>query len=231
MVLQESRLLRVPEAVQAEHAALVEPLAVGVHAVGAADMRPGDVALVMGCGPVGLAVICALKATGHGPVVAADLSPGRRTLAEKIGADAVVDPADTSPYATWADLSGPTLPLSPLLDAPMRPNTVVFECVGVPGMLDAVINSALPHTRIVVVGVCNGPDTISPVAGIVKELSMRFVFAYRPDEFAQALQWITEGTVDVATIVTAIWQLDLVAEAFTQLRHPEQHGKILLTPG
>lgn len=230
MVLQERRLLRVPDAIQAEHAALAEPLAVGVHAVGAAEMQPGDVALVIGCGPVGLAVIASLKAGGHGPVVAADLSPGRRALAEKIGADAVVDPAEGSPYAAWADLAGPVRPPSPLLDTAQRPNTVVFECVGAPDMLAALIDSALPHSRIVVVGVCNQPDRITPVTAIVKELSFRFVFAYRPDEFAEALRRIAEGRVDAGTFVTAIWGLDKASDAFAQLRHPVQHCKILLKP-
>lgn len=103
MVLQESRLLPVPDLDNAAYAALAEPLAVGAHAVGAADMAAGDVALVIGCGPVG---------------VAADFSPGRRALAEKIGADEVVDPSDVSPYiaasrgfdeaaAAFADLRQP----------------------------------------------------------------------------------------------------------------------------
>lgn len=75
------------------------------------------------------------------------------------------------------------------------------------------------------------PDTIYPVVAITKELSMRFVFAYRPDEFARALRWIVDGTVDVGPLITGIRGLDDAADAFAQLRQPEQHCKILLTPG
>jgi 2-desacetyl-2-hydroxyethyl bacteriochlorophyllide A dehydrogenase len=230
MVLQESRLLAVPEGFRPDYAALTEPLAVGVHALGAAQARPGDVMLVLGCGPVGLAVIASLKAAGLGPVVAADFSPGRRALAETIGADVVVDPAISSPYRSWSDLAGPGLPPSPLMDAPRQPNTVVFECVGIPGILQTVLDSVLPHTRIIVVGVCHTPDTITPVVATTKELSLQFVFAYRPDEFARALRWIADGTVDVAPFITATVGLDDAPNAFALLHKPEQHCKILVTP-
>src|SRR3984893_17151278 len=103
MLLSEPLLLEVPNGLAAEHAALTEPLAVGVHAVAKANIRGGEIPLVIGCGPVGLAVIAALKIRGLHPIVAADYSPARRALAEKLGADVVVDPARTQPYATWAE--------------------------------------------------------------------------------------------------------------------------------
>ncbi|WP_322790682.1 zinc-binding dehydrogenase [Mycolicibacterium boenickei] len=230
LVLQERRLLPVAGDVPLRYAAFTEPLAVGVHAVAAADLQPGDTVLVVGCGPVGLSVIACLKAAGVGPVVAADFSPSRRVLAEQIGADVVVDPAASSPYQSWTELAGVPVPVSPLMDSPQQANTVVFECVGVPGILATVMDSAPPHTRIVVVGVCMQPDTITPVVGITKELSIRFVFAYRPDEFAKALDWIVSGTVDVAPFVTATLPLDAATEAFDELRQPDKHCKILLLP-
>lgn len=230
LVLQEKRLVPVTGDVPVHYAAFAEPLAVGVHAVAAADVQPGDVVLVVGCGPVGLSVIACLKAAGVGPVVAADFSPRRRVLAEQIGADVVIDPAVSSPYQSWAELAGAPVPMSPLMDTPQRANTVVFECVGVPGILATVMDSVPPQTRIVVVGVCMQPDTITPVVGTTKELSIRFVFAYRPDEFARALDWIVRGTVDVAPFVTATLPLDSATEAFEELRQPDKHCKILLLP-
>src|SRR5207253_4760544 len=103
MLLSAALLLEVPNGLAAEHAALTEPLAVGVHAVAKANVQGGEVPLVIGCGPVGLAVIAALKIKGLRPIVAADYSPGRRALAEELGADIVVDPARTQPYASWAE--------------------------------------------------------------------------------------------------------------------------------
>src|SRR5580692_3728246 len=101
-VLQELLLLPVPDSVESHIAALPEPLAVGEHAVGLAGLEPGQPCLVVGCGPVGLAVIAALKGRGHGPVLAADFSPTRRLLAEAFGADEVIDPAAESPHDRWS---------------------------------------------------------------------------------------------------------------------------------
>src|SRR5580658_4100164 len=102
MVLQELLLLPVPDEVETDLAALTEPLAVGEHAVGLAGLTEGQPCLVVGCGPVGLAVIAALKGRGHGPVLAADFSPTRRRLAEAFGADEVIDPAVESPHDRWS---------------------------------------------------------------------------------------------------------------------------------
>ena len=82
-----------------EVAVLTEPMAVGWHAVRRGEVRKGDAAIVIGCGPIGLAVICLLKTRGAEPVVASDPSPGRRALATACGADVVVDPTVESPYA------------------------------------------------------------------------------------------------------------------------------------
>src|SRR5579885_1686280 len=80
MRLSELFLLPVPNGLGAEHAALTEPMAVGVHAVAKAGLAPGDAPLVVGCGPVGLAVIAALALRGAEPIVAADFSPARDAL-------------------------------------------------------------------------------------------------------------------------------------------------------
>src|SRR5260370_14329537 len=103
MVVSEAVLREVPNGLAAEHGALTEPLAVGIHAVAKANVRGDEVPLVIGCGPVGLAVIAALKLRGMHPIVAADYSPARRALAERLGSDLVVDPARKEPYATWAE--------------------------------------------------------------------------------------------------------------------------------
>src|SRR3989440_9841386 len=108
MTLQEALLLPVPEGLPSEQGALTEPLAVGRHAVARADLTGGEACLVIGAGPVGLAVIAALRERGVGPVIAADFSPTRRRLAELLGADEVVDPAVRSPHSSWGELGLPT---------------------------------------------------------------------------------------------------------------------------
>ena len=235
MLLSEALLLEVPNGLAAEHAALTEPLAVGVHAVAKANIRGDEVPLVIGCGPVGLAVIAALKLKGLHPIVAADYSPARRTLAERMGADIVVDPAQTQPYATWAEHArmspeqkAARPPLQALLPA-LKP-ALIFECVGIPGLIQQVFEGAPRDARIVVVGVCMETDRSEPMLGIMKELNVQYVLGYTPDEFAHSLRLIAEGQVDAASLVTATVGIDGVAQAFADLANPERHTKIIVEP-
>src|SRR5215470_11698219 len=101
MRLTEALLPPVPAELSTAHAALTAPLAVGLHAVNKARLDGDDAPLVIGCGPVGLAVIAALRLADVRPIVAADFSPRRRELALALGADVVVDPKEQSPYQRW----------------------------------------------------------------------------------------------------------------------------------
>ena len=99
VLVQESLMMAVPNGLAPDVAALTEPMAVAWHAVQRGEVRKRDVAIVIGCGPVGLGVILCLKAKGVRTVVASDFSAGRRALAAACGADVVVDPAVDSPFA------------------------------------------------------------------------------------------------------------------------------------
>ena len=107
---------------------------------------------------------------------------------------------------------------------------VVFECVGVPGIIDQIIQQAPLATRVVVVGVCMEPDTIQPAMAINKEIELRFVFAYQPHEFRETLHLIADGKVDPTPLVTGTVGLGGVAAAFEALGDPERHAKILIDP-
>lgn len=233
MLLTEAMILEVPNGLPTDKAALTEPFAVGAHAVAKAKLEPKSVSLVVGCGPVGLAVIAGLKAKGHGPIIAADFSPRRRAAAEKLGADIVVDPAVENPHERWDTLG---VPRSRAAQSMMRMmgNTiaqpVVFECVGSPGVLQALIEAAPAGAQIVVAGVCMETDKIEPSIAITKEIELTFVFGYTPDEFALTLRQLAEGVIDVDGLVTGSVDLGGVAGAFTALGDPEAHVKILVKP-
>ncbi|RMI28705.1 zinc-binding dehydrogenase [Nocardia stercoris] len=256
VVVQESMTFPIPNGLSAEHAALTEPMAVAWHAVRRSRIGKRETAFVIGCGPIGLAVISMLKAAGVRTVVASDLSPRRRELAARCGADVVVDPRDTDPFGAAARpprITGvtdvlnlgfdtmdrlravPQLPwwylfrgLHALNAAPSGP--VVFECVGVPGMIDGILTAAPPLSRVVVVGVCMQADTFHPAMAINKEIDVRFVLGYDPGEFRDTLHMLADGRVDPAPLITGTVGLDGVAAAFTALGNPERHAKILIDP-
>jgi threonine dehydrogenase-like Zn-dependent dehydrogenase len=255
VVVSESMMVPVPNGLSADLAALTEPMAVAWHAVRRGEVAKRDVAIVIGCGPVGLGVICVLKAQGVKTIVASDFSPGRRALAKACGADVVVDPAADSPFASWKDYGfiGDTRGgLSLVMEtreklgklpvpwwhawrlaerlglAPPRP--VIFECVGVPGVLQRIIDGAPLTSRVVVAGVCMAPDKIEPAVAINKEVDLRFVFAYTPLEYRDALHAIADGRLNCASLVTGTVGLAGVEGAFAALRDPEKHAKILIDP-
>jgi hypothetical protein len=217
MVLPAALALEVPNGLPTEHAALTEPMAVGLHAVEKGRLGPHDAALVYGCGPVGLAVIAALARRQVEPIVAADYSPLRRRLATAMGAHAVVDPAERPAIDAYREL------------ADLRPS-VLFECVGVPGVLDQVMRQAPLGSRIVVAGVCMERDAIHPMVGINKELNLQFVFAYQPQEFAATLQALADGQIRVEPLITGRVGVDGVSQAFSDLARPDAHAKILVEP-
>jgi threonine dehydrogenase-like Zn-dependent dehydrogenase len=218
MVLNELMSIKVPSGLPADMAALTEPFAVGVHAVAKSRIATGDAAIVLGLGPVGLACVAELRRRGIGPIVAADFSTKRRQLAEQLGADVVVDPRVTPAIDEWRRIDG-SKPL------------VIFEAVGVPGMIEQAMRIAPKDTRILVVGACMQEDRIHPMLGIGRELSIQFAFGYAPLEFDDSLRAIADGTVDLAGWLTGTVPVDGVPQAFTDLGDPEAHAKILVVPG
>jgi threonine dehydrogenase-like Zn-dependent dehydrogenase len=211
MLLSAPLLLPIPNGLDPKHAALTEPMAVGLHAVNKSGIQPGETALVLGCGPIGIAVIAALRARSVEAIVAADFSLKRRELASTMGAHQVLDAAQGSPFDS----------ITP---------AVVFEAVGVPGIIDDVMRRARHGTRLVVVGVCMQPDTVHPFFAIAKEINVQFVLAYDPTEFAESLRAIAEGAIDVTPVITGDVGLEDVGAAFDDLADPERHCKILVTP-
>ena len=258
MIVSESMMMPVPNGLSTDVAALTEPLAVAWHAVRRGEVGKRTVAIVIGCGPIGLGVILMLKAKGVRTVVASDYSPGRRALAKTCGADLVVDPAVDSPFTavqrrghltdmpSAVELAVGTreklerLPVSwwhawrlgeTLGAGPKYP--VIFECVGVPGVIESILQGAPLLSRVVVVGVVVGSDQVTPAMAINKEIDLRFVLGYTPLEFRDTLQMLAEGKVDPRPLITGTVGLDGVDAAFSALGGVgggELHAKILIDP-
>ncbi len=217
MLLSAPLVLTVPNGLEPRLAALTEPLAVGIHAVASAGINERNAGAVVGCGPVGLAVIAALRLQGVEVIVASDLSPARRALALALGATEVVDPREESIIEAWRRIGASR-------------QLVCFEAVGVPGVVDSLMRDVPLGTQIVVVGVCMEPDTTRPFFASAKELCVRYVFAYTPEEFARSLRAIAEGEVDISPMITGEVGLDETPRAFEELGRPDAHVKILVEP-
>ncbi len=221
MLLNDHQVLRVPGHVPSEHAAMTEPLAVGRHAVAVAGFKGGEPAVVYGCGPIGLAVIAHLRAAGAGLIIASDPAASRRRLASLMGADVALDPGEAPPIETLRAADG---------YAPER-EVVMIDAIGAPGSLALLMREApLRGARIVVVGACLQQDRIAPMAGVEKELELKFAFAYSGAEFRATLDAIGRGQIDPAPLISGRVGLDEVASAFRALEDPERHCKVMIIP-
>ncbi len=232
MLLTDDLLLEVPNGLPASTAALTEPFAVGAHAVDSAHMDKDAVALVIGAGPVGAAVIATLKARGFGPIIAADFSPTRRAFAEKLGADLVIDPAQTSPYAHWGEFDVPTThdPLAALFSPSKAKRAVIFECVGAPGVLQAAIEGAPYGAEIMLLGICLKPDSIVPATAVNKHMTIRTAVFYSRRAFEDSLRHLAEGRLNIDGFVSDHVGLSGVADAFERLSEPGEQMKIMVEP-
>lgn len=210
-------LVRLPDALDPRHGALVEPLAVALHAVERADLQIGEHALVLGGGPVGLAVALWLRQLGAREVVVSDPVAHRRQLALAVGASATIDPTAEEVDGAFAALTG-------------APPSLVVECVGVPGLLQHATDVAAVDGRVVIAGVCMSSEPLVPFIPMMKELDLRFAFYYRLADFETTVDLIARQRIDPLPLVTDEISLDDVPERFEALKHPTEECKVLIRP-
>jgi 2-desacetyl-2-hydroxyethyl bacteriochlorophyllide A dehydrogenase len=213
---RESLLL--PDNLALEQAALIEPLAVGIHAVRMADVKAGSRILVLGAGPIGLTVALWARFFGAREVVVSEPAQSRSSLAKEMGATSVIQP----------DLAaGAEGLLQQFSDQAGGPPDIIFECVGAPGLLQQCIEMAPQRGKIIPVGVCEQPDSIMPFFGLVKELQIQFAIAYTRDDFETCLAMLAEGRIDITPMITDVVSLDELPGAFEALRTPGTQCKVL----
>jgi threonine dehydrogenase-like Zn-dependent dehydrogenase len=218
MRLTAAICMKVPNGLDHRRASLTEPMAVGRHAVARVAVDPAESAIVLGAGPVGLAVVAELCRVGVETIVVSDYSPRRRAVAAAMGATETVDPAKEDPIDAWQRADG-------------RRSLVVFDAIGVPGTLSLAFRLAPAMSRVCIVGSCMESDSFRPLVAQTKQLTVVFSFGYDPFEFADTLRTIAEGEIDVAPMITGTCGIDGVPKAFDALRRPEEHVKILVEPG
>lgn len=208
-----------PDALDLQTAALVEPLAVAIHAVRIADVKAGSRVLVIGAGPIGLTVAMWCRFFGARDVVVSEVAQTRAQLAKQMGATSVIHP----------DLEkGAEGLVEQFTDETGGAPGVIFECVGAPGLLQQCIEMAPYGGKIIPVGVCEQPDAIMPFFGLVKELQIQFAIAYTRDDFDTCVAMLAENRIDVSPMITDVVGLDELPEAFEALRTPSHQCKVLM---
>ncbi|MCK7597656.1 zinc-binding dehydrogenase [Microbulbifer sp. CAU 1566] len=216
-LLDEALMLALPEHLPAQAAAVTEPLAVGLHSVKRSGISADEVALVAGCGPIGLSVIAALRARGVGHIIASDPRASGRARALAMGAHEAVDPTAEDEVAKAASVAGAS-------------RLVIFECVGIHQLLNGFIQRAPVNACLVVTGVHTAESKVNFAYGLVKELDIKFSYMCTAEDFAECLQQLASGEINWRVLWTGKVGIDGVSAAFETLTQPNSHVKVLVEP-
>jgi (R,R)-butanediol dehydrogenase/meso-butanediol dehydrogenase/diacetyl reductase len=209
-------LVPVPDGVSDELAALAEPLAVGLHAVRRAAVQPGDHVLLLGAGPIGIAVLMALKLAGAAGIYVSEPAPDRAKRAADLGATEVFDPAESDVRREVFQRTGRIGP------------DVVVEATGRPELVELAVTTVRRGGRAVLCGISGGAASL-PLTQIVPfERTVLGSLGYNFD-IPRVLELIATGRFDPAPLLTGVYPLSRGPEAFDELASGH-HLKILLAP-
>jgi (R,R)-butanediol dehydrogenase/meso-butanediol dehydrogenase/diacetyl reductase len=214
----EASCTKLPVGLSLEDGALIEPLAVSLHGVSAATMPVGARVLVIGAGPVGLAAIFWARRMGAGKIAVTASSNRRAELAMLMGASAFVTPEP------GVD------PVDSVKQALGGPPDVVFECVGVPGMIQSAVSHVRPLGTVVVLGFCDVSDPWLPFSALFKEVRMVFALLYSTRDFQVAVDTLDAGHVEPRAMITDRISLDETPTQFEALRQRSTQCKVIIDP-
>lgn len=212
-----SQCVSLPADVSMADGAIIEPLAVALHGVLLSGMKPGDKVLVLGAGPIGLAVAFWARRHGAGTVVLQDIAPDQRERAGHLGASAfVVEPDDPVGSAERA-LGGKA--------------DIVFECVGVPGLIAQAVEQVRARGTILLLGLCTRPDTFNSFAMLSKEVRLVTSAFFTRPEYEAALDALACGALEPRIMVSDTIGLDATPNVFESLKaRGNGQCKVLIAP-
>jgi (R,R)-butanediol dehydrogenase / meso-butanediol dehydrogenase / diacetyl reductase len=211
-------LFPLPGNLALRQAALVEPLAVAVHAVRASRLRVGDTTAVLGAGPVGILTAQVARYAGAARVLVSEVSPRRLEIARALGFD-VIDAREGSIAAALSDATDG-------IGAP-----VVFETAGVQATIAASANCVHAGGQILQVGMPKVPPTLDITRLLFGEITLTPIRVYRDDDVAAAVAIAASGSLDLETPVTHVLPLEGLAEGLELAHQATDACKILIEPG
>jgi (R,R)-butanediol dehydrogenase/meso-butanediol dehydrogenase/diacetyl reductase len=211
-----NQCIRLPAGLSLADGALVEPLAIALHGVNLSGMQQGDSVLVLGAGPIGLAVAFWARRMGAGRVAVQDVAGWQEHRALEMGADAfVVDPADPVGSAERA-LGGKA--------------DIVFECVGIPGLIAQAVEQVRNRGTILLLGLCTRPDTFNSFAMLSKEVKLVTAAFFTVQEYQASLDALAEGAAEPRLLVTDTVALEEVPEVYEALKRRTEQCKVMIAP-
>jgi len=215
-VTRPNQCIKLPAQLSLADGAIIEPLAVALHGVKLSGLKPGDKVLVLGAGPIGLAAAFWAKRMGAGKVAIQDIAEFQRQRSLDMGADAfVVDPQDPVGSAERA-LGGKA--------------DIVFECVGVPGLIAQAVEQLRNRGTILLLGLCTQPDTFNSFEMLKKEARLVTSAFFTLQDYQESLDALAESAIEPRMLVTDTISLEDTPEVFESLKRRTSQCKVLIAP-
>jgi len=217
-VVPSYMLHRMPEGLTTEQGALVEPIAVGLRAVRRAGFKEGQSAIVFGGGPIGAVTVQCLRASGAGQIMVAEVSEARKNKAVELGADVVIDPTEENVAERVRELTnGEGAEHS-------------FDAAGIQETIQTALHSTRKGGTVTIISIWEGPVQINPNDIVLSELNVVGTICYTPEDFADTIAMLKDGSIKTEGIITERIPLsDVVAGGFEELvDHKDRHVKILV---
>jgi (R,R)-butanediol dehydrogenase/meso-butanediol dehydrogenase/diacetyl reductase len=216
-VTRPNQCVKLPQSASLADGAIIEPLAVALHGVRLSGLAAGDTVLVLGAGPIGLAVAFWAKRLGAARVVVQDIADWQRERALAMGADGFVC-ATADPVAASATAFAGEQP------------AIVFECVGVPGLIAQAVQQVRNRGTILLLGLCTRLDTINSFAMLSKEVRLVTSAFFTLQDYQDALDALAAGAVEPQLMVTGTVGLDDTPGMFEALKQRTHECKVLIAP-
>lgn len=209
--------VNLPEEIDFEEGALIEPLAVGVHALRRSNLEQRERVLIYGAGPIGLLTLQVAKAKGAGEIIIVELSDLRLKKAKELGASYIINPSkeNVGEYIKT--------------HFPQRGVDLIFECVGANSTIQEAVEVARKGTQIVVVGVFGKEVPIKMGWVQDHELDLLGSCSYLREDFREAIELIQKKKVNVKSLITNRFPLTKVAQAYKLIeKQKDKTLKVLL---
>jgi len=210
---------KLPEELSLLHAALVDPLACILHPVNLSSFKPLDSVLIQGAGPLGVLTLETLKKSGAGKILVAEISDGRKKLAQELGADIVIDPRDENlPAIIERETDGLGV-------------GVLFDTAGVPETLSENFTLVKKGGEIMVVGITEDPTPSDFFTVVLNELTIKGAYCGF-NEYPSAIEMLSKGLISAGKIITSVIELDeIVEKGFKPLMKPIKECKVVVKVG
>jgi (R,R)-butanediol dehydrogenase / meso-butanediol dehydrogenase / diacetyl reductase len=210
-ITRPNQCVRLPASASIADGAIIEPLAVALHGVNMSGVKAGDKVLIIGAGPIGLAVAFWARRAGASDVVIKDVSNFHQDRALAMGATG---------FAVSAD--------DPLLDGKAD---IVFECVGITGLIEQAVGQVRNRGTILLLGLCTKPDTMNTFAMLSKEVRLITSAFFTRGEYETALDVLDAGAAEPRLLITDVISLGDTPSRFEALRARTHDCKVLINPG